>query len=181
MKRIIYIVSFILFALFFLIITIRQHKIYSQGDLVSPLSKNTPSITEIKKDIGILEEISFSQFKDGKKVWNLHAKSMQNEGDTVILMSVYGNGITSENKKFYFYAKDVWLNKRDYSFTAEKNVKFVFGNKKILSDKLIYDSKRNIYIIFHGIIYINNKISFSGKKIVFDPSSSKLIIGGEND
>ncbi len=128
------------------------------------------------KGVGSLREISFAQFRAGKKLWELSAKSMEDKGDIIFLTDVSGNGISGNGKSFSFYANEVELKKEDHSFVASGNIKFLFSDKKILGEKIEYNAKRDVYTILHGIIYINGKISFSGEHIEFIPSVSKLVV-----
>ncbi len=144
-------------------------------------SNPSPSPSFEKTDIGELSKISFSQFKNGKKVFELTAKKMKDMGQTVLLKDVSGDGIAGNGRSFSFKANRVELEKKDHSFKAFGDIELIFGDKKILGEKMIYIAKKNEYTVFHGIIYVNSKISISGRDIMFFPGLSKLIIGGEKN
>ncbi len=145
----------------------------------SPNSSPSPFFE--KTDVRELSEISFSQFKSGKKVFELKAKKMKDIGQILLLEDVSGKGTTRDGESFSFEANRVELEKRDHSFRAFGNIELFFGDKKILGEKMVYTAKKNEYKVFHGIIYINSKISISGRDIMFFPGLSKLVIGGEKD
>ena len=171
MSKLIFIGFFI--SIVFIIISSLSPIHTSHIDSSTPISKST--------NIGNLKKISFVQFKKGKKLWELSAESMEDKGDIVVLTSVLGSGISKDGESFSFSADTVELEKSDYSFVAYGNPKLIFSNKKVIGNKIIYNADKNIYIIFHGIIYINKKVSFSGNRIEFLPSLSKLIVGGKNE
>ena len=171
-KGIIYISFFvILITVIIVFLSFSPHPVSQRG---SPSPKK-------ESGVGNLENVSFSQLKDGKKVWGLTAKSMEDKGDSVILFFVKGTGHAKKGEKFFFYADKIELSKKDYSFIATGNPSIEYMEKTIKGDKIIYNAKENIYTIFHGIIYINNKVSLSGKRIVFLPNLAKIMIGGEKD
>ncbi len=155
--------------------------IFLLAPFVFTSSVPSPSPTPTKTDIGELSEISFSQFKSGKKIFELTAKSMEDKGQIIVLRDVLGEGVTKDGKNFSFKANRVELKKDDHSFKAFGNIELFFSNKKVLGKEMIYSAKKDVYIIFHGIIYINSKVSISGRDIKFFPGLSKLVIGGRKD
>ncbi len=169
--------TIIIVVLFFLLITV----MLSYYSTPSCKKESISAQKKEEKNFEKLKDISFSQFKNGKKIWSLTAYSMEDKGNIIVLNSVKGSGLTEKGKKFTFYIDKVILEKKTYSFSGSGNVKILYENKKIFGKKIEYYSQKNEYTIFHGIIYINNRLSFSGEKIYFLPDSTKVIVEGKNE